>query len=201
MANSKETSRFPELREFVKEHDQKVYDFCSYLLPAGMDRDDLVLSIFREFGAFYRRMEQSKEAAWEPLEVRLKLFQFAWDKVREMILHTPIAWSVGRDTRQMKGLDEDWLKTSKYKSQDPKNLVDPIREQMGHLDADFRAPVVLRDILHFEDEEVMRVLGLRWGVYRHRLHRGRLELKDGLRGRPSSGDGKAINLAFHPNPT
>jgi len=196
---TKENPRFPELREFIKEQDQRVYDFCTYLLPQGSDRDDLVLSIFRDFGDYYRRASLQKDSAWEPLEVRIKLFQLAWDRVREMTLQSPVAWSAGRDTRQLKGMDEDWLKASKAKSVNPKMLVDPLREHLGRLDIDHRAPVVLRDILHFEDEEVMRVLGLRWGVYRHRLHRGRLELKDSLRGRTAT-DAKAVTLAFQPNP-
>lgn len=198
---TKENPRFPELREFIKEHDQRIFDFCTYLLPSGMDRDDLVLAIFRDFGDHYRRLSLQKDATWEPLEIRLRLFQLAWEKVRETILHTPIPWSVGRDTRQLKGMEDDWLRGAKFKTLDPKTMVDPIREHLGNIDADFRAPVVLRDILGFEDEEVMRILGLRWGVYRHRLHRGRLELKDSLRGRQGSLETKGVTLAFHPNPT
>jgi len=198
---SKETSRFPELREFIKEHDQRVYDFCTYLLPVGADRDDLVLAIFRSFGDAYRRASLQKDSAWEPLEIRLKLFQLAWERVREVNLQSAIPWSVGRDTRALKGVEEDWLRGAKHKALDPKTLIDPIRDHLANLDPDHRAPVVLRDILHFEDEEVMRVLGLRWGVYRHRLHRGRLELKDSLRGSQTKNEGKAVTLAFHPNPT
>ena len=63
------------------------------------------------------------------------------------------------------------------------NYHSQVVDRLGRIDPEFRAPIVLRDVLGFEDEESVRILGLRWGVYRHRLHRGRLECKDALRGR------------------
>jgi len=43
--------------------------------------------------------------------------------------------------------------------------------------------MVLRDVLKFDDEEILRILNIRWGVYRHRLHRGRLAFRESLKGR------------------
>jgi len=60
---------------------------------------------------------------------------------------------------------------------------------------------VLRDILKFEDEETSRILGVRWGVYRHRLHRGRLELKDNLRGKAITAEAKGVTLSLTPSPS
>lgn len=39
--------RLPELREFIKENDQRLYDFCLYLFHGGLYTEDLILSIFR----------------------------------------------------------------------------------------------------------------------------------------------------------
>lgn len=183
----KKSERIPELREFVGENAERLYGFCFYMLQEDYLIEEFVLSLFREFGETYRRLSE-KEAAWEPFEVRLRLFKLAWDRVRDAIATTQFTWTGGRDTRQMKGLDQDLLKEWEKvgKSDGGTSTLDAlVIQRLRKIDPDFRAPVVLRDILNFEDEELVRILGVRWGVYRHRLHRGRLEVKDALRGVPA----------------
>lgn len=198
MIKTTHDDRLPELREFIKENDQRLYDFCVYMLYGGMDVDELILSIFREFGDHYRRLTARKDSAREPHEIRTKLFQTAWERIREAIAHTQFTWTVGRDTRQLKGFDDDILRSASFKGKQLAELEGPLMERLGRIDPDFRVPVVLRDILKFEDEEVVRILGVRWGVYRHRLHRGRLELKDGLRGKALTSEAKGITV-LHPS--
>lgn len=195
------SERLPDLREFLKENDQRLYDFCMYMLHGCLDVDDLILAVFREFGDYYRRLAGRGTAAWEPLEVRLHLFQIAWEHIREELARAQVSWSVGRDTRQMKGLDDDLFKGQAFRARDWKQLEETLLERLTRIDPDFRAPVVLRDIVKFDDEEVARVLGIRWGVYRHRLHRGRLELKDALRGRPFTSEAKGVPLSLSPSPS
>lgn len=193
MAKAKTNDRLPELREFIKENDQQLYDFCCYMLHGGGQSlaEDLVLEIFREFGDAYGKMRSDSSGKWEPLEVRVRLFQIAWDRVREAMVQIPQAWSVGRDTRPLKSFDDDIL--GAYARDGRVHEIEPVAiERLARIDADFRAPVVLRDILKFDDEEVSRILGVRWGVYRHRLHRGRLEYKDILRGRPFAPEAKPL---------
>lgn len=61
--------------------------------------------------------------------------------------------------------------------------MEPYLSRLSRVDIDFRAPMVLKDILRFDDEEILRILGIRWGVYRHRLHRGRLAFRESLKGK------------------
>src|SRR5438874_9444400 len=96
------TERFPELREFIQENDQRLYDFCVYMLYGAGSLDDLILSIFRDFGDTYRKMSlRAKDSSWELLELKIGLFQIAWERVREHIARLqhvfPLA-TTGRDT-------------------------------------------------------------------------------------------------------
>ncbi len=193
------SDQLPDLREFIKENDQKLYDFCFYMLYGGMDIDDVILSIFREFGDHYRRLSGRSSTKWEPAEFRFKLFQIAWDHIRDELSRWQISWTVGRDTRQLKGMDEDLLQG--YRGKNFAELEVNLMERLSRIDPDFRAPIVLKDVLRFDDEMVARVLGLRWGVYRHRLHRGRLELKDSLRGRAITSEARGVTLSLNPNAT
>lgn len=192
--------RAPELREFIKENDQKVYDFCSYLVDERWDLEGVVLQVFREFGDSYRS-QFFKATAADSLEARIKLFQMAWERCRDVLAQVHVSLPSGRDTRQLQGIDEDLLKdwNPRFKRWDA--LEAQVKERLSRVDPEFRAPVILKDVLKFSDEEAARILGLRWGVYRHRLHRGRLDLKESLRGRPFSTEPKASPLVLEPSPS
>lgn len=186
---AKNEAGFPELREFIKEAEiaQRLYDFCSYMLHGALSVDELVLDICRDFGDDYRKQARRRGATWsasEASEMRIRLFRQAWDAVQFHLQNTQYVFTVGRDTRQMKSLEDDLLAAWRGREKSSGRVEAGALDRLARVDADFRAPLVLRDILKFEDEEVVRILGTRWGVYRHRLHRGRLEFKDSLRGRP-----------------
>jgi hypothetical protein len=184
MAQLKSQDGIPDLRDLLKENDGRLLRFCQYLLPPDYPLEDFVLGVFREFGEIYRRAGAAREGrGWVPLEIRIRLFRIAWERLRAELLTVPFTWTVGRDTRPMKGMDDDLLEQwSSAKSGDNSALAPRAVERLRRLDTDFRAPVVLRDILGFDDEEVVRILGTRWGVFRHRLHRGRLEFRAALKG-------------------
>lgn len=186
MAKTKAEDRSPDLREFIKENDQRVYDFCTYLLDADFAVEDVVLSVFREFGEYFRR-HRWLAAGISPEEMRLQLFQIAWAQIQDCLHQSSFPIIGGRDTRTLKGLDEDIL-PARGESRDrvAQRAENRVRDRLSRVDAELRAPVVLRDVLKFEDEEAARILGLRWGVYRHRLHRGRLDFKDALKGTPAA---------------
>lgn len=172
--------RLPELREVLKENDQKVYDFVYFMLGPSSDLEEQVVSIFRSFGDLYRRGARQKRFQWEYPELRLQLFMTAWESIRRAIHVQKYAWLAGRDTRVQKSAEEDLIRIfSQGKLSE--DAFESFLQRLNRVDFDFRAPLVLRDILGFEDEEVVRILGTRWGVYRHRLHRGRVSLCEGLR--------------------
>lgn len=173
----------PDLREFIKEHDQKLYDFCFYMLDGGFLAEEAILATFHDYASVYRRLTSRRSGDWDPKDARVQLFQTAWSRIREALARVQYSWTVGRDTRAFKALDDDILGHWGGRKTEVTEIETAVVERLGRVDAEFRVPVVLRDILGFDDEEVVQILGVRWGVFRHRLHRGRLELKDGLRGR------------------
>jgi DNA-directed RNA polymerase specialized sigma24 family protein len=185
------TSRLPEYREFVKENGEKLYHFCYLLLPLSVDAEEFVLAALRDFGDNYRRWAKSEEPG-EISELRCKLFKLAWERTKDVLSRTQAAWTVGRDTREVVDIDRDllidWAKQNRNSTTKTEtNLIDEkILDRMRWVDPDFRAPFILRDLIGLADEDVVRVLGLRWGVYRNRLNRGRLDLKECLKGRPIS---------------
>ncbi len=154
--------------ELVRKTKQRVYDFLYLMLPIPEEVDEIMVASFRWFGS-------SKNA--EPSE--LALFSRAWQNLQAVLRSEVPESSMGRDTRVLSSFDDNLL-TQKKLSKDQQTI---LLKRMATIDADFKAPVILKDVLKFEDEEILKILGLRWGVYRHRLHRGRLEVKDALKGK------------------
>lgn len=176
-----------DLREFVKDYQEKVVTFCFYFMPPDYVLDDLVISIFRQFGDDYRRYVDRNEGARDPLEMKIRLFRFAWEKIQDALIVESVGWPVGRDFRKLKSMDENLLREWERWSESgettlPEDFRMEIGQRLRRVDSENRAAVILKDILGFEDEEVLRMLSLRWGVYRHRLHRGRLDLCEVLKG-------------------
>lgn len=184
MAGKNSDGRLPEFREFVSENDQRLHDFCFYMLGGTSSAEDVVLAVFADFGWRFRRLASRKRSGWSPRELRILLFREAWRKVRDTVdqaRYSPL--NIGRDTRGVRRFDEDLLEAWSKKARSPSDMVESVVERLNHVEADFRGPLTLKDLLGFEDEEVVQILEIRWGVYRHRLHRGRLELAERLRGR------------------
>lgn len=169
-------------REFLQENSQKIYDFAYYLLSEPEAVEEVVIRTFRQFGNHYKKMTPATLNSWSEMEMRILLFSIAWDRIQREMGSVAVRWVSGRDMRVQKMAEEDLLKANPKEGGD--QFRDAVIARFSKVDMDFRAPVVLRDLLEFPDEETMRILKLRWGVYRHRLHRGRLELCEGLRGKP-----------------
>ena len=178
---SRRRSDLPELREFVKEHDQKLYDFCFYALSGGYNVERVVLDTFRDFGAQYRRV-LGRTKKWDGELARTELFRIAWQKIRDETAHVEYSVVLGRDTREVQKFDDDLLAQWQRNPQMLGVFEEQFLERLSQVEFEFRVPVVLRDIIGFSDDEVMSILGLRWGVHRHRLNRGRLELLERLKG-------------------
>lgn len=172
------------LREFIKENEVKVCQFLYYMLFGFSGLDDVTLEVFRSFGKSFQKRVIKKTSDWEKVGLRIDLFSLAWEAVVKAQNRIDYNWSYGRDTRPLKQMDIDLLSeaVSRRLSKAESELFLP---RLARVDIDFRAPLVLRDILGFDDEEVIRILGIRWGVYRHRLHRGRLAFRESLKGKQS----------------
>jgi len=194
MVGDKEGNR-PALAELIRENDARLYHFCFYMLSDDSDLEPIVLEVFRKFGNEYRKMLGKKGAEWGPRAFRLRLFQIAWDSIQRHLAKWQYEMSdLGRDMRTLKTVEGDLLSAFSELNEESlatDQLTSEILMRLGKVDREFRAPLVLRDMLGFSDEEVTRILATRWGVYRHRLHRGRLEFRENLRG---------ISLSFNPKP-
>lgn len=187
MAEAQAETVSVDLREFVKDYQEKVVTFCFYFMPPDYVLDDLIISIFRQFGEDYRRYVDRNEGSRDPLEMKIRLFRFAWEKIQDALIVESVGWPVGRDFRKLKSMDDNLLREWERWSESgettlPEELRTEIGQRLRRVDSENRAAVILKDILGFEDEEVLRMLSLRWGVYRHRLHRGRLDLCEVLKG-------------------
>lgn len=169
------------LREFVKENEAKLCQFLYFMLYGFNGTEEVTLKVFRAFGDYFQKQAIKKNSEWEKLGLRIELFHIAWRAVLNAQTQVDYNWSYGRDTRPLKQLDIDLLSDRGFslKKIDPELFV----PRLARVDIDFRAPLVLRDILCFDDEEILRILGIRWGVYRHRLHRGRLSFRESLKGK------------------
>jgi DNA-directed RNA polymerase specialized sigma24 family protein len=197
---SKAAEAAPQLRELMKENDQRLYDFCYYMLYGGIGIEDQIVSIFRSLRRTMGRLSMRDDGK-NTMELRLRLFQTVWQLIQVALEGMQYEWPVGRDTRQLKGLDEDILREWQSNGRDASRLEEAVLERLSRIEPDLRATIILRDILGMDDEDAVRILGVRWGVYRHRLHRGRLELKDGLKAHSYSSEAKGIPLPLRTSPS
>jgi DNA-directed RNA polymerase specialized sigma24 family protein len=173
-----------DLREFIKENDQGTFDFCHYMLHGVLPVDEFVIQLFKNFSTEFRRLERAK-GQWDSESLRLRLFQFTWEKIRAASVTPVYMTTPGRDMRSLRQMDEDILDLGESKDKNHwARHESAVLERLARVDFEFRAPLVLRDVLGFTDEQAVQILSLRWAVYRHRLHRGRVDFKDALRGWP-----------------
>ncbi len=61
-----------------------------------------------------------------------------------------------------------------------RDLPDDLQKLLADLPADFRAPVVLKDVLGYSYEDIAEQLDVPIGTVRSRIHRGRSRLRDAL---------------------
>lgn len=168
-----------KLQEIIQASAGKAHRFAALMLSDKDETEEILLSAFRDFGDRFRTMEKEDPEWNSSLEV--PLFQMAWKKIQRAIRRESLGFGTGRDTRVFSLTETNFLeKSASFSLADQEAL----QFRLKAVDADFRAPLVLKDILKFEDEEIVQILGVRWGVYRHRLHRGRLDFKDLLKGSP-----------------
>ena len=60
MAKIDSESPYPELREYVMEHDERLYNFCLDMVGEETLAGNLAVSIFRAFGSKYKKMAVQK---------------------------------------------------------------------------------------------------------------------------------------------
>ncbi len=171
--NSKET----RLRELVGLHSQRCYDFVRWTILDTEAADDILVDVFRDFGERFRKIENEKRE-WK-IPVHLYPYQITWLHLRKVLLKESFSFALDDHGKRFLGIDTNLSLKSSLDSEFDRKL---FLYRLKGIDVEHRIPIILKDLLKFEDEEATQILGLRWGVYRHRLHRGRLELKELLKG-------------------
>ena len=175
-----------DLRAFLKLHEQSLHAFIFNVLGESAPIDEMMAEVVSKFSDRYQKYLSTHKKTSDPMEIDVLLFQVVEAVVRRE--HTRVkqlGWTLGRDTRLLVEQGKDLLQDLSGGAISTK-LNSQILARVSGVDYDYRLPLVLRDIMHFEDEKACRVLGLRWGIYRHRLHRGRTAFVEALRGRSAS---------------
>ncbi|MBI1861817.1 MAG: hypothetical protein HYR96_12960 [Deltaproteobacteria bacterium] len=170
------------LQSFVERTDQPLFRFCQLMTVPEVHLEELVTDIYRTFSRRIRR----KGADSTPAEtLQIELFRAAMDALFGIERSRPRLSLAGRDTRGLKALESDLLSWWRANPTDKAGLtqqIPSIGDRLRMLDFDLRAPVVLNDHLKLDQDVILKILGLRWAVFRHRLHRGRVELQKLLQG-------------------
>jgi RNA polymerase sigma-70 factor (ECF subfamily) len=74
-----------------------------------------------------------------------------------------------------------------------RQLEEFVREELQHVDGEYRTVLVLRELQGVSYEEIAQMLEVPIGTVKSRLHRGRTELRELLRRRLTSrGGGEAV---------
>ena len=79
--------------------------------------------------------------------------------------------------------------TTAVEALEGRQLEELVREELQHLDEEYRTVLVLRELQDVAYEEIARMLKVPIGTVKSRLHRGRTELRELLRRRLSPGAG------------
>lgn len=169
-------------KKVLKDNGESLYELFGYTLGEDSDTNELMLDIVRKFSAMHRKITKQQKhgpSEWHP---RTQLFKLALHKIRQVAIGgTCLPLSAGKSPYH-KPTQEQNLLLHFATTSVPLPMAEEIFSRLWRVDLDFRIPVILRDILNFDDDEVLAILDTRWSVYRHRLHRGRMDFRNSLSG-------------------
>ncbi|MCW4464332.1 RNA polymerase sigma factor SigE [Glutamicibacter sp. MNS18] len=160
----------PTWDELVREHGDRIYRLAYRLTGNRQDAEDLSQEAFvRAFkaldqytpgtlGGWLHRITTNLFLDSARRRSRIRFDRFAEDAEERI---------VGTLTGPERGFEFN-------------NLDIDVQEALKALAPDFRAAIVLCDLEGYSYEEVSRVLGIKLGTVRSRIHRGRAMLRDAL---------------------
>ncbi len=132
------------------------------------------------------------------------LYQIACHHIFQESRQNLVLTSSGRDFRKLRELEENLLGSEEIAAErlSYEEGISPWYEKfidrLQQVDSELRIVLVLKDILGMEEDDILSIVRIRWAIYRHRLHRGRLELKEALEGTRRQVKG-AANKGKSPN--
>lgn len=171
---------------FVEQTEQPLFRFCQMMTVPEVHLEELVTDIYRGFSRRARRHLRNSTTPEATLnDLQIELFRSALDTLSALERSRPRLSLLGRDNRNLKALETDILTWWRANPTDKAALslqIPSIGDRLRMLDFDLRATVVLNDHIKLDQDSLLKILNLRWAVYRHRLHRGRVELQKLLQG-------------------
>lgn len=156
----------PTWSELVAEHGDRVYRLAYRLCGNAHDAEDLTQEAFIRV---FRNLDRYKPGTFEGWSSRIVTNLFL-DMARR------------RQRIRFEALPDDAERVP-GSSRSPEQVLadetfDPVLQRaLDNLSPEFRAAVVLSDIEDLSYEEVGRVLGVKMGTVRSRIHRGRAALR------------------------
>lgn len=159
----------PSWAELVEQHADGVYRLAYRLTGDTHDAEDLTQETFMRV---FRSLKSYRPGTFEGWLHRITTNLFL-----DLARH--------RSAIRMEALPEDYDRvpgTSPTPEQvwDDTNLDPDLDAAMANLKPEYRAVVVLCDVVGLTYEEISETLGLKMGTVRSRIHRARSELRDHL---------------------
>ena len=159
----------PTWSELVKEHADSVYRLAFRLSGNQHDAEDLTQETFMRV---FRNVKQYQPGTFEGWLHRITTNLFL-DMVRR------------RAKIRMEALPEDYERVpgtdmTPEDAYSVTNLDPALQKALDDLKPEFRVAVVLCDVVGMSYEEIAKILGVKMGTVRSRIHRGRSQLRASL---------------------
>ncbi|MCF4006906.1 RNA polymerase sigma factor SigE [Corynebacterium uropygiale] len=159
----------PSWAELVEEHAESVYRLAYRLSGNPHDAEDLTQETFMRV---FRSLQKYRPGAFKAWIHRITTNLFL-----DMVRH--------RNKIRMEALPEDneripGRSATPEQVYDATNLDPTLQDALDQLAPDFRAAVVLCDVMGYSYDEIASTLGVKLGTVRSRIHRGRSQIRSYL---------------------
>ncbi|MBZ8177023.1 RNA polymerase sigma factor SigE [Corynebacterium poyangense] len=162
----------PEWGDLVAEHADSVYRLAYRLSGNQHDAEDLTQETFMRVFRSLKTYRPGSFKGW--------LHRITTNLFLDMVRH--------RNRIRMEALPEDQDRIA-GRTATPEEVYDDttldpaLQYALDHLAPDFRAAVVLCDVMGYSYEEIASTLGVKMGTVRSRIHRGRSQIRACLEAR------------------
>lgn len=159
----------PSWGELVAEHAESVYRLAYRLSGNPHDAEDLTQETFMRVFRSLQKYRPGAFTAW--------IHRITTNLFLDMVRH--------RNKIRMEALPEDHERipgrsATPEQVYDAMNLDPTLQHALDQLAPDFRAAVVLCDVMGYSYDEIATTLGVKMGTVRSRIHRGRSQIRSYL---------------------
>ncbi|MEB8324722.1 RNA polymerase sigma factor SigE [Dietzia kunjamensis] len=161
-----EAADMPSWSELVAQHGDRVYRLAYRLCGNAHDAEDITQEAFIRV---FRSLDRYKPGTFEGWMHRIVTNLFLDSARRRGRIRFE---ALPEDAERVPGRERSPEQVLSEETFDP-----VLQTALANLSPDFRAAVVLSDIEDLSYEEVGRILGVKMGTVRSRIHRGRAALR------------------------